>query len=664
MQKTGLAILALLLTLLASAGIVSPCQAQTARSEVERPAKDFATTPSRLATPNFVGLMRGEASALAQKYGLEPTFYGATGTDARVSGQSAQAGTPIFRAGMPIRLQMAARNLPQQHIPNFVGLMRSEASALGRQYGLEPLFDGATSRDARVTSQLPEAGTPIIRAGMPVRLQMEARNLPVQSVPNFVGLMRGEASRLARQYGLEPAFDGATSKDARVASQSPEAGTPIVRAGMPVRLQMEARNLPVQSVPNFVGLSRGEAGRLAHQYNLEPAFSGATSKDARVANQSPEVGTPIVRAGIPVRLQMEARNLPVQRVPNFVGLARGEANALAQQYGLTPFFDGGTSNDARVGSQAPGVGMQISAVGMPVRLRMDVQAPPQQRVPNFVGLTRSRAGALARRYGLAPVFHGATGKVGHVTSQSPESGTLVVRTGMPVRLEIEAPAPAVPPPSPTPAPAPPPTPAPQPTPPPASQPAPAPQPTPAPAPPPTPAPQPTPPPAPQPTPAPAPQPTPAPQQPTMPAPQPTPAPAPAPLKPPADACVSRDLISWLTTAPGHATSPTCQGSGTRNWLILLAIAAALTAGTLALFRRPRTPRIPEHIAPKINDPQIGNTARLATQTLSAGLAGITVSVQAANARRFEVRYVMERDARPGADFTRIAISADGGDNDR
>ena len=446
MQRTGLAILALLIALLTAAGMASPCQAQTARSEVERPAQGLATKPGRLAMPNFVGLMRGEASALAQKYSLEPTFYGATGMDARVSGQSPQVGTPIFRAGMP------------------------------------------------------------------VRLQMEARNLPVQRVPNFVGLSRGEASRLARQYGLEPAFDGATSKDARVASQSPEVGTPIVRAGMPVRLQMEARILPPQRVPNFVGLTRGEANRLAQQYDLEPAFGGATSKDARVANQSPEVGTPIVRAGTSVRLQMEARNLPVQRVPNFVGLTHGEASALAQQYGLTPFFDGATSNDARVGSQAPEVGMQVSAVGMPVRLRMDAPAPPQLRVPNFVGLTRDRSGALARRYGLEPAFHGATSKVAHVSSQSPGFGTPILGAGMPIRLQMEAPAPATPPPSPTP------TPTPEPPPTPVSTP----QPTPTPAQPPTPAPQPTPPPAPQPSPTPAPQPTP------TPAPQPTPTPAPQP----------------------------------------------------------------------------------------------------------------------------------------
>jgi hypothetical protein len=58
--------------------------------------------------------------------------------------------------------------------------------------------------------------------------------------PSFVGMTRNEASALAEQYGLVAAFDGATSEDARVAGQAPEAGVLIFRAAMPIRFQMEA----------------------------------------------------------------------------------------------------------------------------------------------------------------------------------------------------------------------------------------------------------------------------------------------------------------------------------------------------------------------------------------------------------------------------------------
>jgi hypothetical protein len=66
----------------------------------------------------------------------------------------------------------------------------------------------------------------------------------------------------------------------------------------------------------------------------------------------------------------------------------------------------------------------------------------------------------------------------------------------------------------------------------------------------------------------------------------------------------------------------------------------------------------------MNDPQPGNMARLVTQTVSTGLAGSTVTVQAADTRRFEIRYVLEHDARPGSATTQIAISAEGADDGR
>jgi hypothetical protein len=104
-------------------------------------------------------------------------------------------------------------------------------------------------------------------------------------------------------------------------------------------------------------------------------------------------------------------------------------------------------------------------------------------------------------------------------------------------------------------------------------------------------------------------------------------------------------------------SPTCQGYETRNWLILLVIAAGLVGGALAFFLWPPDPDPPKPVPPK-------PIARLVTQTISTGLAGIIVSIKAADARRFEIRYVMERDARPMSDATRITNSVDGGDDGR
>src|SRR5262249_18586959 len=129
---------------------------------------------------NFIGLTRGDASALAERSGLEPVFDGATGEGARVRGQSPGFGTLILQTGIAVRLQMEAKEPPQLRVPNFIGLTPSDARALAEQSGLGPVFRGAPSRKARVGSQSPRFGTLIDPAGNLVRLQMEA---PPTSVP-------------------------------------------------------------------------------------------------------------------------------------------------------------------------------------------------------------------------------------------------------------------------------------------------------------------------------------------------------------------------------------------------------------------------------------------------------------------------------------------------
>ena len=451
-------------------------------------------------------------------------------------------------------------------------------------------------------------------------------------IPSFIGRTRSDASALARRYGVEPAFAGATSDDAHVTDQSPGAGTPITRATSRVRLQMEAQAPPVQhgpdisdffrpffpppaQMPDFVGRTRGEASALAQQYNLTPAFDRSTGDDAHVTGQSPAAGTPVSRAAGRVRLQMEASQPPLQRVPDFIGRTRSDASALAQQYNLTPAFDGPTGDDAHVTDQSPAVDTPIPRDGGRVRLRVEAPIPPSQPMPNFVGRTRSEASALAQRYGFEPASGGATDSDARVGRQAPGPGGLYA-AGTTVRLQMEAPPP--PPPARVVAP-PPPAPVVMPPPPPPLQQTPAPQP-------------------------------------------PAPVVTPPPHLPAPPACVSRDLISWLTAAAERTASPTCPGSETRNWLLLAAIAAGLAGlagGAWWILHKPSDLPGP---TPNFNDTPPAITAALTTRTGSTGLVGTSVSIQAADAPRFEIRYVMTCDARPRLDATRIVMSVDGGEN--
>ena len=495
--SSGLIILALLIALLISTGVASPGRAQTPPSDAAQVMKGRVTNPGPM--PDFAG---------------------------RMSQTPAQA-----------------------QIPNFIGLPRRAASALAQKNGLQLTFDRATNDDAHVTGQSPGAGTPISRAANSVRLQMEAP--PVQRRPDIPSM----------------------------------AGKIL---------------LPPPQMPDFVGRSRRDASVLAQSYHLEPAFEGPTSDDAHVTAQFPPAQTPVSRANGRVRLQMEAPQPPLQRVPNFIGRTRSEASALAPQYNLTPFFDGPTDDNARVTGQSPAADTPIPRDGGNVRLQVEA---PLQRMPDFVGRTRSDASALAQQYGLEPVFGGATGSDAHVGSQIPGSGTLF-RAGAPIQLRMEAPPP--PPPAPVVAPPPPP-------------------PAPVVAPP-----------------------------PTQPAPQQTPAPPPpAPVGTPPPPLPPTSAPSTPVVAPPPPPPPL-------NWLLLLAIAAGFAGGTWWIFHKPPPP--PDHIALKFNDPQTGNMAGLTTRTVSAGLVGTTVSIHAADAPRFEIRYAMTGDARPRPDATRIVISADGGED--
>jgi hypothetical protein len=263
---------------------------------------------------------------------------------------------------------------------------------------------------------------------------------------------------------------------------------------------------------------------------------------------------------------------------------------------LQNFNPGMMSNPAPTPNLNPSMVPNPGGGGVPQAPNGGTPSRGRALLPSFIGLNRSQAITLAQQYDLAPAFDGSTSNDALVARQAPEPGVLIFRTAMPVRFQMRAPA------APTPAP----------------------QPTPA---------------AAAPTPAPT-EPTAAPTTPAPPAAEPTPAtPAAAPARP----------VQPITPVP----VPTSD-----NWWILLAIAVGLAGVASALLGR--RPDIPPRIVPRFNELQTGSMAQLATQTLSTGLAGATVSIQAAGTRRFQLRYVLERNAQPVG----VAISVEGGPDGR
>lgn len=360
--------------------------------------------------------------------------------------------------------------------------------------------------------------------------------------------------------------------------------------------------------------------------------------------RSPNVAQMRVPGAAQATKAFAAKPLPM---PNFVQLTRGQAMVQARRYGLAPEFDRDTNDDVKVASQSPLADTPLADAGGRVRLWMEVQNSPWQtllgalpqllrRVPDFTTLTRNEALAKAHEYGLEPTFYGAEGDGARVINQSLKAGAPLLGAGTAVRLELASPEPPPrqsPPPQQSPSP-----PEQKPPPPPVQTPLPPPeQPPPKQQSPPPPAPVPL---AVRPPPAP-------PASPPAAVPQPPPSQVqlpPQPPPPPRPSCAARDLLSWLTAAPRQDVVPTCRDSETHNWKVLLAILAALAAGTWALVRW--------------RDYIRASRLRLATRTIRTGLAGMTVSVDAAGARPFELRYVMERDARPVADAVTISVERD------
>jgi hypothetical protein len=261
----------------------------------------------------------------------------------------------------------------------------------------------------------------------------------------------------------------------------------------------------------------------------------------------------------------------------------------------------GGNTGGRMSNPAAGMQMPDDYDMRPMRGPGQPAAPSTSRrtTPSFVGMTRSQASALAGQYGLMPAFDGADSDDALVASQAPEAGTLIFRTAMPVRFQMQARAPLPPPQTAAPA---------EPV-----------QPTPV-----------------QPTPA----------QPQTAQPTPT---AGAPTSPP-----SAPTAAPARPAPARALTPPPAPPGSRNWWILLAIAAGLAGAMWALLGRRKTPK-----PTGFNDPQTGATARLTTRIVSTGLAQAAVSVEAAPAPRFELRYVVERAGQPDG----ISISVGGGMDD-
>lgn len=269
-----------------------------------KPWPPVKATP--IQTPLFIGQNREEATRLALASGLRPGFKGDGDARALVVVQSQPEGRLVPRG---TEIELTLRDPPQpvaiETVGDYFGQDRRAAFDAVRSGDLQPRFTGANTQDATVARQLPKAQTEV-PAGTFVVLVMAAaptssgpthdssgsgsdggptspnnpnsktdgsstvtasgvtgsgvkKPRPAETVGDFIGLTRQQASDLARKNALEPRFSGSPGEGDRIVDQSPGAGEPVARPAQ-IALTLAAAPTPSPKIGLIAAAFAGGLG--------------------------------------------------------------------------------------------------------------------------------------------------------------------------------------------------------------------------------------------------------------------------------------------------------------------------------------------------------------------------------------------------------------------
>jgi beta-lactam-binding protein with PASTA domain len=374
-------LVAVCLSLWAATFFCTPARAACPDSVAQ--ARREQNSDGTVVVPYFFGLARDRAQAAANDACVTVRFVGPSTSSAKVVVQSVPAGRSVrVRSMVVLRLAM----VDSATVPSLIGLSQEAATAKATASGLKPLFYGPSIYHGAVASQSRPAGQTVARGSF-IQLQMGASR--ALTVPDFVGRTRSQAAALAAANHLDAAFSGADDDNAHVVSQSPSPGAQVP-AGTTEQLQLAAAAR--LTAPNLLHRTRAAAKALAARRGLVLGMSGDQSPDARVARQSPGPGTNLdpgariqvtmaipaivepspgasaaatesseaVPIGTPTPTPTGVGNAATTQVPDLTGMLRSEVQGHLAAHGLSPDFLGDASADARVTSQSPSAGENVS----------------------------------------------------------------------------------------------------------------------------------------------------------------------------------------------------------------------------------------------------------------------------------------------------------------
>ena len=247
-------------------------------------------------------------------------------------------------------------------------------------------------------------------------------------MPNFIGRTKGEAMlwSLENQVEVELKEEFSDYFDyGAIYKQSIKKDTQMTRSEKIVLYL--SRGKP-REVPDFIGMQKSQITELASLLGLSVGFVYQSDKGTAetALRQDTLPGTQIdVSQKILVTLSKRPDTF---EVPDFSGLSAKEAESLAALEGIKVFVKNreglATSGTEKVLEQVPAAGV-LSSKDTPVTLVVS-STKGNSLLPDFTGLTRSQATALAKNLSIEVVFNevSATEAPNNtVTGQSGEAGS-------------------------------------------------------------------------------------------------------------------------------------------------------------------------------------------------------------------------------------------------
>ena len=398
--------------------------------------------PPSVTVPNVVGMAQADAqNALTSAdltVGTISQAYSDTVPSGDVISQAPASGTSVA-PDSAVNLTVSQGPLPQETVPNVVGLTQSAASVVLSQVylnvGTISQAYSPTVPAGFVISQNPSAGT-TLSYGSIVNIVVSIGAPPTVPVPNVVGMTQADAQSALISANLtvgdiSQAYSD-TVPSGNVISQDPAAAS-LAATGSAVNLTVSQGPLPQETVPNVVGMTQSSAsvtlslvylnvGTISQQYS-------STVPAGFVISQSPAAGTTL-SYGSSVNLVVSIGASPTAAVPYVVGMTQADAQSTLISANLTvgtitqAYSD--TVPSGNVISQDPASGVSVPT-GSAVDLTVSIGPQPQETVPDVVGLTQAAASVvLSQVYlnvGTVSQEYSSTVPAGFVISQSVAAGT-------------------------------------------------------------------------------------------------------------------------------------------------------------------------------------------------------------------------------------------------